>query len=1191
MARLLSMLFIIAICGLSSVAQEPKIGDKHLPTLFADDFREDTREDYEVWGPVEWKAGNLVLGESARIRKTIDAGTRVDIGLSFEIPAIANDGNTFKTQLRLTFLGASDLVLVWSVDRDQEASKALLSVYDTPVNPGILPTGDSPEADEKQRTLVRQWSLPKMTSDWHIAYRDGLIRIRPADDDSGDSAPTIYRAYVLNNGAFVTAFALDQRQNSVWLDKVSVKADSPKYFDEQQLGEYQKALEITTKLLAAERPSDLAVAIKQAEEARDIWKRILGPEHPSYATPLGISADLYFESGDFAQAETMLLEAIRIDRTHVGNDHPNFAIHINDLALVYDSIGEYAKAEELLLESRRIVNEVWGPDSDAYAMHLNNLGRHYQVIGEFARAEQSLVESCDLAQKIYGESHPRCLGPLNNLGLLYELIGQHERALSLLLKVRDISAKNPGPNHPSYAAHVNNLGVTYRAMGNYVEAERCFGEAANVLQNAVGKDSPDVALVLDNLASVYSLIGEHKRAEKLIVDVCDVHKRSLGPKHPDYATSLSHLAECYAALGESEKADSLYLESFQVLQAAAEKTLPSLSEAEAKNWLANRYPSLTNLFAQHSQEGNRDAETLYGYVWQTKAMCTRLRLQAQITDDASPEAQQAFSDLQSARRKLARMVSATPTAEQRAAVELAIQDAAQEKEALEKKLARLHLSSKRQLSVRDATVNDLLAALPKDVAVIDFVLVPAEVPLEVEIEVLHDGKTETRKVNRKRTELHYEAFVLRSGAINQQSSVEWVSLGSVDAIDTLIADWRRELSDVSQSTSASRVGQKLREFIWEKIEPHLQGCSTVITIPDASLTAVPWAALPGREPNSFLIEDYALATANYGQELFGLLTDDAPNRDKLLVCGGVDYDHRSSISPLLTAAGEKQISLAASTRAAIRGDKLERWESLPGTREEADSILQTYKRQSSGKNHFLTNENAGEHELAKALVDSRYVHLATHGFFAAPGIKSIFPLNPRAQASFRGQSQLVSEQTTIGGRNPLLLSGVVLAGANLEAVKDEIGLPTGADGILTAEEVIALDLHGTDLVTLSACETGLGDVAAGEGVFGLQRAFHQAGARTVIASLWKVDDSATQALMIEFYKNLWERKLSKLESLRQAQLRMLLDFQPANGELRGAGSARPVDAAALRQAREKIGQAQRLSPFYWAAFTLSGDWR
>ena len=173
-------------------------------------------------------------------------------------------------------------------------------------------------------------------------------------------------------------------------------------------------------------------------------------------------------------------------------------------------------------------------------------------------------------------------------------------------------------------------------------------------------------------------------------------------------------------------------------------------------------------------------------------------------------------------------------------------------------------------------------------------------------------------------------------------------------------------------------------------------------------------------------------------------------------------------------------------------------------------------------------------------------------------------------------------------RNPLILSGVVLAGANLPSEADELGLPTGEDGILTAEEVVNLDLRNTELVVLSACETGLGKVAGGEGVFGLQRAFGLAGVRTTIASLWKVDDDATRTLMVEFYRNLWEKKLGKLESLRQAQLTMLRRYDPKTKQLRGlkivdshkVGSQKTVE-------RDTRGS---LSPFYWAGFVLSGDW-
>ena len=157
------------------------------------------------------------------------------------------------------------------------------------------------------------------------------------------------------------------------------------------------------------------------------------------------------------------------------------------------------------------------------------------------------------------------------------------------------------------------------------------------------------------------------------------------------------------------------------------------------------------------------------------------------------------------------------------------------------------------------------------------------------------------------------------------------------------------------------------------------------------------------------------------------------------------------------------------------------------------------------------------------------------------------------------------------------MSGIALAGANR---KPELGED---DGILTALEVEALDLRKTELVVLSACETGLGKVAGGEGLLGLQRAFQVSGAGAVVASLWSVDDAATRLLMEKFYENLWTKKLSKMESLRQAQLFVLRE-----GSVTGLLRGRPeLDAPVAIPA----GQASRSPPFYWAAFVLSGDWR
>ncbi len=531
---------------------------------------------------------------------------------------------------------------------------------------------------------------------------------------------------------------------------------------------------------------------------------------------------------------------------------------------------------------------------------------------------------------------------------------------------------------------------------------------------------------------------------------------------------------------------------------------------------------------------------------------------------------------------------------QAAVVRRALAKASDEKERLEKKLATLNPASARMLAVRDATVGQLLDRLPRGVAVVDFVRLADWRPIQRTIEFTrNDGRLEKRTIKDLERSEVYDAFILRSSRDSAgDARVAWATLGAADSIDEAVAAWRGALTGQEARSSGASGGeskpadadpaQTLRQLVWQKIEPHLEGVHTVVILPDGALMRVPWGALPGRKPGSWLLEDYAVSTASYGQQLFGLLSDEAVAGSGLLVAGGVRYDAQPA-NPNDSATGSAG-ALLAGRRGAAFESRRPSWPQLPGTSVEAESVAALFPASGSETAPArLTGDRASEKAVARLAPRSRYIHLATHGFFASPNVASIWNFDPREQRMFDDDLSSGLERSTVAGRNPLLLSGVVLAGANLPPAQDELGLPTGDDGILTAEEVASLDLRETELVTLSACETGLGDVAAGEGVFGLQRAFQQAGARCVLASLWKVDDEATQALMTEFYRNLWQKKLGKPAALRAAKLKMIRDYNPASGQVRG------LKLVVRRPPGEK--RPTRLPPFYWAAFQLSGDWR
>jgi CHAT domain-containing protein len=330
--------------------------------------------------------------------------------------------------------------------------------------------------------------------------------------------------------------------------------------------------------------------------------------------------------------------------------------------------------------------------------------------------------------------------------------------------------------------------------------------------------------------------------------------------------------------------------------------------------------------------------------------------------------------------------------------------------------------------------------------------------------------------------------------------------------------------------------------------------------------------LPGSKPNTFLLEERALAIIPVPQMLPELLSHDkvttSPPQASMLLVGDVDF---AAASRKETAPDDGELS--GSLRAARDSESWLQFAPLPGTGREIKAIADLHARQpTTNIASFvdLRGTQATEAALRSQAPHCRWLHLATHGYFAPDRFRSTHQKEPKPGDSLLRR---FAAHQDISGFLPGLLSGVVLAGANRppESGHD--------DGILTALEVEQLDLSNVELAVLSACETGLGKTAGGEGVLGLQRAFQIAGARTTVTSLWKVDDAATQTLMAEFYNNLWQKKLGKLEALRQAQLTMLRRYDPTQSRLRG-----------LQEVAEDRAPAPR-SAYYWAAFILSGDWR
>jgi CHAT domain-containing protein len=410
---------------------------------------------------------------------------------------------------------------------------------------------------------------------------------------------------------------------------------------------------------------------------------------------------------------------------------------------------------------------------------------------------------------------------------------------------------------------------------------------------------------------------------------------------------------------------------------------------------------------------------------------------------------------------------------------------------------------------------------------------------------------------------HYLAFVLT------RDTIQRVELGEAALAEAALDGWLRAL----QEPGGAPATDVLRGRLWEPLARCLPaGTDTVYLAPDGALSRLPWAALPGDKLGTVLLERYTFAVVPHGRFLLARLrerkTDEQGARQ--LAVGGIRYDDRPA--PAASPAGEQVTALPPE-----RDGALGHWSELLGTALEVERL----RALAGPAVQTLTGREASSARLLRELPRARLAHLATHGFFAQ---KAFLDEQRREQEQWKTW-QLQEKQTTalvgLGARNPLAFSGLVCAGAN----RPEEAGPDG--GVLTGEALISLPLEKMQLAVLSACQTGLGVEANGECVYGLQRAFHVAGCKNVVASLWRVDDYATAALMERFYEHLLRDRLPPLESLRKAQLAMRLHYDPVEGELRDRGQG-PRVTAGPRSTKPAAPRKEPLPPRYWAAFVLSG---
>jgi CHAT domain-containing protein/tetratricopeptide (TPR) repeat protein len=903
------------------------------------------------------------------------------------------------------------------------------------------------------------------------------------------------------------------------------------------------------------------------EKALDIEKTLLGEAHPDYARSLHQVASSYYLTRDFGKALPLFIKSAEIFKSTLGENHRDFVVGLDSVAKCCRLNGYYVGAERLSRVAMEVARDSLGTSHLDYAEQLVSLAEILESRGDLSRAEPLYVEALQVTKSALGEAHPTYATRLSNLANVYSSMDD-ARAEQLYRDALSITKQAFGEAHFRYATSLNNLANWEMSKGNYAEAERMFLRVVDINKKALGESDPLYAKSVHNLARLYARTGDYSRAEPLYRESSEIAKHVLGETHTDYGVFLGSLAALYENAGEYLQAVQLRQQGLKIVErnlqlvADVQSERQQLAASEAVRYQLDALVSIAIKAKMYGPEAFEEALSWQGQV---------LRRQRAIRAVAhEPGLESTTKELRSVSAQLATFAITTPNAGQQVAWRTQIAELSARKEQLEAELASASKDFRKNRE--PSRVGDVQAALPKGSALIDW------------LNYWSSDQAHKKDGGGVRWERKTAAFVLR-----HDGAVELVDLGLFEPIKEAIEAWR-----VSQGSSeeAQRAASVLRELVWAPIEEKLRGATTVFVSPDGEFGRLPFGALPSKEEGRYLIEEYTIALVPSPQALVEYRRQEKPSlvvqaddkRDgtrsvpaTLLLLGDVEYDRRPS-------AGEgknNQPSAAPASREAharaARDDKDAPFSSLPGTREEL-AIIQRMHGESFGNGGVLILKSTGASKdaLVREAPLHANLHLATHAYFAAARYKSALAqsANDLKMLSF----EIKSDQS-LSGYHPGLLSGLVLAGANQPDESD--------DGILTAEEVSSLNLSKTELVVLSACETGLGKTAGGEGLLGLQRAFQAAGAHTVVASLWSVPDQATKALMVRFYDNLWKKKMGKLEALREAQLWML-NHGAEQPEIR-----RELVARGLKEfeGATNAPKSNRLPPYYWAAWVLSGDWR
>jgi CHAT domain-containing protein/tetratricopeptide (TPR) repeat protein len=986
---------------------------------------------------------------------------------------------------------------------------------------------------------------------------------------------------------------------------------------------YRKALAIDKKVLGQEHSEtaasynsvaacldDLgqhAKALPLYQKALDINKKVLGPEHPSTAASYNNVAFCLNAQGEFGKAFPLYQQALDIFKKVLGEEHPRTAVAYTNLGVCLSNQGQHARALVLYQKALDLCQKVLGELHPHTAVAYNNVAACLKAQGQHAKALLLHQKGLAIRKKLLGQEHPHTANSYNNMARCLDSLGQSARALTLYQKALEIRKKVLGEEHPDTARSYNNLASCLHAQGRYAKALPLYQKALAIRKKVLGQTHPSTATSYNNVAHCLYSQGQHAKALPLFQKALDIDKKVLGEQHPRTAATYNNVAFCLSAQGKYAEAAkewraALLGREVGRLQAASSGFLRAQFEAGKVSPRAALAACLARLGQPLQAWQHAEARLARGLLDD---------LDADQGDPSSPDVRLAY--LQQLDSRLLPLLALEKPSEQQ---KQRLQELSHERRQL---LAALAREAGERAARRVLPLASIQKHIPADAALVFW--------LDVESE-------------------HWACVLRHKGPPAWQRLPGSGPRKKWTRTDTVLPAqaYSALLAGAARSAERQRLLEALGKQRLMPLQPHLKATRSLPAV--RRLLVVP-TGLMARVPVEALTERYAVSYVPSGSVFARLMEKHRKLQPStLLALGDPVFTSPTLRLPEPPSHGlllKAVLPGGAAARANLHsGDVLldydgRRLKSLKDLRLRDATVRATFWRDGQESTARLTGRRLGAvldarpaAEAVKAWRETEFITRGAKRYQGLPGtrqeVQALSRLVPGATtllgsaASEQSLARLVREGklrrfrllhlATHGEVNDARpeQSALILAQDRLPARKDDevAAILSGRkplDGRLTVDTIRRTWKLDADLVVLSACQSGLGQDAGGNGLLGFAQALLARQAHSVVLSRWKVDDSATSLLMLRFYENLLSKRkglkkpMRRAEALAEAQqwLRTLRRKQAeplvarlAGGKLRGTID-KPLLEVKGKPARLPRGERPFAAPYYWAAFVLIGD--